>query len=400
MSWTERMATASFRGFEFLTDSHDAKGGRRLVVHEYPGSEEPSVEDMGGKASDNHLNAYFIGEDYDLARDEFLTLLNTPGADWLRHPWRGLLWVRAHTWSIHESNDKGGYATVSVDFLPGGNTPELATADPVDEADAAQESFADAAEADFALLPMSAAGMTAFIASVQQQLERVRDVIALATLPLTYANQVMNVIQGVKGDLATLMAMPSRYAAALRSLTNAFGLTDLSGADRQGGGQATPRTVFRACALSTQAAMIAASPATAIRTAGALAIAADSAALRTNMAREATLRARLMIAAAAQIALADYLASNDRDAALASVVTTLDALLPGMPDAVFQAAVSVRTTLITALSAQAMEPTTSRDIVAALPATLLAYRMGVDEAVFLAQNAVRHPLFVRGRIYG
>lgn len=39
MSFRDRMQTASYRGIEFLTDSSETKGGRRVVVHEYPGGD-------------------------------------------------------------------------------------------------------------------------------------------------------------------------------------------------------------------------------------------------------------------------------------------------------------------------------------------------------------------------
>ena len=46
-SYRDRWQTAQFRNIEFLTDSHDAKGGRRLAVHEFPGAEQPLVERLG-----------------------------------------------------------------------------------------------------------------------------------------------------------------------------------------------------------------------------------------------------------------------------------------------------------------------------------------------------------------
>nr|VFK65205.1 MAG: DNA circularisation protein N-terminus [Candidatus Kentron sp. TUN] len=110
MGWLDRMVRASFRGLEFLTDSHEAKGGRRLVVHEFPGAEAPLVEDMGAEAWNWRLNAYFIGKDYDLVRNGFLAKLSEPGADWLTHPWLGRLWVRARTWQTKETNEQGGIA--------------------------------------------------------------------------------------------------------------------------------------------------------------------------------------------------------------------------------------------------------------------------------------------------
>ena len=381
--WLGRMSPASFRGFGFLTDSHNAKGGRRLAVHEFPGAEIPLVEDLGGKAWDWKLNAYFIGPDYDLERNGFLAKLNEPGADWLTHPWLGPLWVRAHTWSLGESNDKGGYCTVVIEFVPDGETAQP-TPDMVDVAFDRTRRLADAVEDDFGLEPMSADGMTAFLAAVHRKLEVLRQAISLATLPLTWANQVKNLIAGVKGDLNVLMGMPAAYASALRGFSTALGgkAYDLADTER-------PRVVSRIARTATAKSTMPLSG-----------VAATDGAVRRNLLREEALRSRLLVTSAAEIALADYRAEADRDAALASVVAAIDALLPSMPDPVFQAAVAARTALIEALLAQDLKPATFRDVSSPLPAVVLAHRLGVDEAVFLARNNVRHPLFVRGRVYG
>ncbi len=385
MTWTDRMSRASFRGFEFLTESHDAKGGRRLVVHEYPGAEQPSTQDLGGKAWDWKLNAYFIGPEYDLERNGFLAKLAEPGADWLTHPWLGLLWVRAHNWSLRESTDKGGYCTIAIEFVPGGETVQP-TPDMVDVAFDRTRKLADAVEDDFGLEPMSADGMTAFIAAVHQKLEVLRQVISLATLPLTWANQIKGLIAGVKGDLATLMGMPAAYASAFRGLADALG----GGADSSGLADTDrPRVVSRIARVATAKSAVALTG-----------VVATDGAVRRNLLREEALRSRLLVTSAAQVAMADYRAEADRDAALASVVSAIDVLLPSLPDPVFQAAVAARTSLIEALLAQDLKPATYRDVTAPLPAIVLAHRLGVDEAVFLARNAVRHPLFVRGRVYG
>lgn len=394
------MTTAWFKDdkLSFLTESHDTKGGRRLAIHEFPGAEYPVVEDLGSKADEFHLNAYFIGPDYDLFRDKFLMALNTPGADWLMHPWRGPVWVRAHNWSVHESNDKGGYCAISVDFAPGGMVQTMLV-DRVDMAVAKKKDLADESDQDFAPEPMNADSFASFLASVSAQLDKFRDVLAMAQLPLTMLHQVMGVIQGIKGDLAALMALPGAYAAALNSLADMLGL-GLDAVATDVADVARPRLV---AALTKQAGGTllavgspAYSPAFTLPVAGSPAY---STALLVNLASEAALRSRLLVVAALQVALADYREAGVRDAALANVVTAIDTLLPAMTDPVFQAAVSARTALIDALLAQNLVPSNFRDIVNATPATVLAHRMGIDEAVFLAQNKPRHPLFVRGRVY-
>ncbi|MET2524643.1 DNA circularization N-terminal domain-containing protein [Ralstonia sp. SM1884_UCD616_TZ26] len=386
MSWEDRLVGASFRGVDFLTESHEARGGRRLVVHELPGAEEPEVEDLGAKAWDWKLSAYFIGPDYDLERDAFLERLNQPGADWLTHPWLGEKWVRARDWSVHESNDKGGYCVFTIEFVPGGGTVAAGETDAVDVAYDCTEKLADAAMNDFTLESMSFDGMTAFVAAVHQRLETLRQVISLATLPLTWASQVMNLIAGAKGDLATLMTMPSAYANALRSLTNSLG----GGADDTDyPATSRVRVVARIASVATAPAPLALSG-----------VASTDGAVRRNLLREEALRGRLLVTAATEIAMADYRAEADRDAALGAVVAALDALLPNMPDPVFEAAVAARAAVIEALLAQDLKPAATRDVTNPLPAIVLAHRLGVDESVFLVRNAVRHPLFVKGRVYG
>lgn len=383
MDWLDRCKTGNYRDFDFLTDSHSAKGGRRKVQHEFPGRDDSETEDMGEKAWDYTLNAYFVGPDYDLERNAFIKVLNQPQADWLMHPWFGLRWVESHTWEIHESNERGGYCTVVVTFIPGSSAPDAPTVDMVDDAEGKTDDLADAAEEDFELEPMSADGMTEFIAAVHDKLEGLRKVIALATLPLTWANQVMSVIQGIKGDLDTLMAIPGQYAAALRSLMGLLGggYDDLSDSDR-------PRVVSRITSTVTRP--------TVVDLTGA---AANDGAVKRNLLQEEAVRGRLLITAAANVALATYNTAEDRDNTLKTVVQAIDALLPSMSDPVFQAAVSARAAIIDALLAQDLDPATSRDIVKPLPATVLAHRLEVDEATFIAQNNVRHPLFVQGTVY-
>lgn len=389
MSWREDLTKASFRDFEFLTDDHSAKDGRRLVVHAYPHSDEFGAEDLGKAPDSYRVNAYFIGENYHLEANGFTAKLLEKGADWLNHPWLGQLWVRAHDWTRSETNEKGGMCTLSIEFLPGGSAPYTPTVDKVDVAYSRVAELQTAITEDFALKPLSNDGLNAFIAEVQQHLEVLRNVISLTTLPLTMANQVLNVIAGVKGDIGVLMQVPGQYAAAIGSFANVLGLggddldADIDGATRT-----------RAIAKITSTAIN--PPAIAASTNAVTA----SAAYKLNIERDAAMRSQMLVVAAAQLALADYDTANNRDSVLNSLLAAFDTLLPNMSDTVFQAAVSARMALIEALMDQDLNAAVTRDIANPIPSTLLAYQMGVDEDVFIAQNGVRHPLFVVGHIYG
>ncbi|MDT4329758.1 DNA circularization N-terminal domain-containing protein [Methylomonas sp. MV1] len=395
-TYRDRWAPAQFGDLTFLTDAHSATGGRRKAIHEYPGAELPEVEDLGGKAGRWQVNAYFLGDQYDIEIDKLIVALNTPDPDWLVHPWLGRLWVCALSWTRSERNGENGYATLAIEFVPGGQTPPAASADLVDIADADIAGFAAAAVADFGLAAMSSGGLSAFVAAVQGKLEIVRQVIGFASLPLTWSQQVLGLVGSIKTEAGALMSLPGRYAGALHGLTNAIGF----GADRAGlAAVARPRVIARVTALAATAGYAGIGP---VLTAGEPlgGVAATDPVVRANLAAEGTLRNCLFLASAMQLALTDYATEADRTASVSAIDAVYDVLLPTLPDAVFQAAVSARTALVAAVLAQDLRPLQSRSIVHALPSTVLAHRMQVDEAVLIARNGVRHPLFVQGRVDG
>ena len=385
MSWRDRMLTASFRGIEFQTDSHETKGGRRVAVHEYPGGEESDSEDLGAKAWDWKLNAYFIGDDYDLERDAFIAKLSTESdPDWLIHPWLGAAWVRSTEWTLTESNDKGRYCQITIDFVDAREDPDIPVPDVLDQAASATDGFGDITEGLFDLLPMSMEQLTGFIAGCQEQLEVLRSILSLSQLPLTAINAVNTMIQGVFVDIREIMDTPAKYANALRSLysTIAEGSRNVLSYDR-------PQLIRRVVSNVSGSGL-----------AGDVSHGYIDPVVRANLDASETLHERLAVEAAADAALTDYLAADDRDAVLEAVTAAIDALLPDMPDPMFNAAADMRAAVSIALLSQDLRPTVTRMIANPLPAILLAHRLQVDVDVFIAHNKVRHPLFVSGEIYG
>jgi prophage DNA circulation protein len=407
MSWRDRLTKASFRDVEFLTESHEAKFGRRLVVHEFPGADVPLIEDLGTKSSDLHINAYFIGADYDLARNHFLLLLQKSGAAWLNHPWLGRLEVRAKDWTLSESNDKCGYCTVAIDFVPAGLVITQAMVDKADQAAAKLKTLSDTTQSAFSLSIMSSDALQKFIAKASSKLDGLRNVLSIATLPLTYIQQVTGTIQGIKNDFASLLSAPNSYVITLRSLYDSILSIDggvivsgsatvlVDSADIISGSLTDndrPRVIAHLTQLATSEAI---NKALLNRT-----VSATSALeLPVNIEKDKAFHALFLISVAGQLALADYLSRESRDFSLNAVIAAIDAILPVLPDDVFQAAVSARVAVIEALNAQDLEPTQEREVFDAMPATVLAHRFELDESVFNAINAVRHPLFVHGVIY-
>ena len=386
-TWRNRLVSASFRGFTFLTESHETKLGRRLVVHEFPGADNPLIEDLGVKAGELHVNAYFLGDQYDMARNQFLLLLQQPGSAWLVHPWLGRLEVRAKDWSLSESIDKNGYCTIGIEFVPAGVVVIQATIDAMDAANAQLIALAVTAKANFSIMGMGSA-LAGFIAAASAKLAVLDNIISVATLQLSYAQLVTRLIQGVQGDMTALLALPGQYVSAVEGIYD--GIVSVYPTLNP------PDTVRVVAQLSTAACMYPISPtllATPVTP-------ADALELLVNLEVDKAIHACFLISTAGQLALIAYQSSTQRDAVLTSVVTAIDALLPVLPDAVFQAAVSARVALIVALNSQDLDPLQQRQVFVAQPATVLAYRFELDEAAFNAMNGVQHPLFVSGLVDG
>lgn len=121
MSWREQLQDASFRGVPFFVEERERSGGRRKVVHEYPGRDKPYVEDMGRKAKLGSYQCYVIGDDYLAAAEALENALDLSGAGELVDPWIGRIRVDALEYRRKDHTKKGGYAEFSIEFVEAGD---------------------------------------------------------------------------------------------------------------------------------------------------------------------------------------------------------------------------------------------------------------------------------------
>lgn len=120
MSWIDRLQVASYRGQTFAYEQISLSGGRRVAVHEYPFADEPYPEDMGLKAREFTVNAYFIGSNYDLPATHFEAALDTKGPGELVLPLSGMQSVQLITWQRTDTTAQGGMARFTLKFVQAG----------------------------------------------------------------------------------------------------------------------------------------------------------------------------------------------------------------------------------------------------------------------------------------
>ena len=119
MSWRDKLQPASFGGAAFYVQSHQAQvGGRRLALHEFPGSDTPYVEDLGGASKSYKFRAYVLGTNYMEARDRLIATCNSNYPATLVHPYLGKIKdVRCKNCTVNESSADGGVAWIDLEFV-------------------------------------------------------------------------------------------------------------------------------------------------------------------------------------------------------------------------------------------------------------------------------------------
>ena len=85
----DKLETASFKGFTFLTPKNTTRTGRKVAVHEFVNSDKRFVEDLGAFPNEFSFPAIVHGENAIQLKDSFIEILNKPGPGILIHPTYG-----------------------------------------------------------------------------------------------------------------------------------------------------------------------------------------------------------------------------------------------------------------------------------------------------------------------
>lgn len=111
---SRQLRPASFRGVSIAIESDDTGSGRRIVTHEFPGSDEPSHEDLGASVRKFSVKMVVLGRDY-LAKAKALeSALGMPGPASFIHPHFGELTVLVKDVTRSHSSNAIGEVQFSV----------------------------------------------------------------------------------------------------------------------------------------------------------------------------------------------------------------------------------------------------------------------------------------------
>jgi prophage DNA circulation protein len=380
---------ASFRGVPFFVESASRTGGRRTVTHEFPGRDEPVIDDLGRRARSFPVEGYVLGNDYLRHRDALLSALeDVAGPGTLVHPYYGNRRAICTGLTVQETVADGGMARFSIDFseaplqvLAPTEEPDLA-GDVETSADAALEAVEDELVEDF-----DVDGQPAFaIESLGTELAAVGTAMGEGLSAIVTSTQELArldvEIQSIASDAASIVRAPADAIAALVDVLR--GLTETIAE--------SPRAVLLALmdAYNTASEALAEGD-TATRVLERANQAALSAALRRVMAIEA---ARLLPSVEYE---SHEDAVSDRDA----VADALEEQAETAGDTSYPALVQLRSDVLRAIPRDELARIVTLDLRVATPSILLSYQFyGTTtwEANIVERNQVQHPGFLSGEV--
>lgn len=384
-----RFVGASFRGVPFYIESADRSGGRRTVVHEFPGQDDPYVEDLGRRGRKFPVEGYVVGPGYLGARDELIAVLEAAGPGELVHPFYGTVKAAVDSFSVRESPREGGVARVTIEFI-----------------EAPAQAVAPVVAIDFAL-QVSTSARAALLAG-QAELEAGyqtsgRPAFALESLAGAVRSMAAKlgatlgpVVEGTQ-ELARLdveiRSLTSQASSLIRHpalVLGAFGgvlaaLTDTIAA--------SPGKVLDALVATYGVDTGPLAP---------LTTATRRRERQNQLALTAALRRVLAIEAARLAPRVRFASHEDAVVARDAVAALLDAEATAAGDAAYPALVQLRADLARAVPGDAvLARLRTIERRTATPSLLLSYQLygSVDqEADILARNRVRHPGVIAGTL--
>lgn len=390
MSWKDELRPASFSrstaygGSEtvrFHVLSRDFETGRRVVVSDSPGRDDPFVEDLGRAGRRINLQAYFLGDDYRQRRDQLLRMIaDSPGPGFYNDPWTRTFRVQPGRVSVREERDAGGYAVVAVEFTEDPAPVVVATSTPTVVLDDAAEVIVTATRETLATelettgVPQSAVDAAANeVTKVGSALTSVSAIPGLVSKSAELLRKARNLIH----QAHTLVIEPSNLASELASafdetwdvLTNA----------------ATALEVYRRLDDLVPEPLRGTRES---KNAGAVIFAARDLSV-AGWARE--------------LARRPHASWDDAVAARGVIVDRIDALIAGAAGSRFDALRSLRAAVAHAVPDPAADLPRLRRVVlpATMPAVVVAYRYFADRDrsdEIVQRNDVANPLFVPGGV--
>ena len=396
MTWRDRIQAASFRGVPFYVDTTARSGGRSIVVHEMPQRENETIEDTGRQPRRFSVEAYVLGDDYDLDLEKLIAACEDRPAAYpldvtglLVLPNVGRVRVACEGYRTVQESRVQRFAMIRLEFVRAGASSALTKdANPSGQLSAASSSAAAAAgeQAENALqltggpsvIDEAASGALVELG----QLLRGLDVFSGPALEVAALSATISALIGQASNLAT---SPADLVVAVQQ-----GIASILDA----AGNAEAALYAYQAILSSSAAQVSSST--------------PSSSVELKAQQNANAIAQLvalssLAGATAAAAGVTWPSLDDALEARAELIAAASAIELNASAGEFAALRAIRTAIVAAIP----DPTASlpriqiRRLSSPLPALLLAFRVtGATSRVadLIARNAVENPAFLPSNV--
>lgn len=197
-SWYfDQLNTATWRSLDFVAETIQMRGGRKVELHQYLYYDYPWAEDLGRGGQEFQVSGWLIGDDIIQQFKDFNSACNDiVGPGYFVHPKLGSLWVSLLGYSTNE-DVAGNMVALRLTFVVVSQSNQLAP------------------------YTAPATGIRAVIAAVQSVVAAIKNFASRALQLLLLAN---NIVQSAIGAVANLiggvLSLTNGFVSAILSLGN------------------------------------------------------------------------------------------------------------------------------------------------------------------------------------
>lgn len=231
MSWRDNLhkgGMGSFRGLEFYVPRVDSQIGRRIVVHRYPGRNDPGIEDNGREPREFTLECFVLGDNYFYERDQLREAFEKKGPGPLTHPyWGDFTVVINGTTRISERWEEGRIARFTLNVIEVGDTlspvvkPDTAAAVEIAADEAVAKVFEDFEDA-FDVVGYIENVVSAAVDLVNAVASDLNKIKGYVNAVMAIADTVADAISAVTDAVSTLILLPGQLIDSVQSIINSI----------------------------------------------------------------------------------------------------------------------------------------------------------------------------------
>lgn len=257
MSWRTLLQPGSFRGVPFeVIEDQERESGRRTVLHELPGRDDPIAQDLGRAARRWQFTALVLGADYLSRRDRLIEAFEREGPGELVLPLYGSLRVAVDgPVRISESTAAGGSArfivtvvavedeALRLELIPGRAGPRVAAS-----ANLLRDAARTAAAEKFSIANRPGWVVDQAIARLQMSTMQLRALRARVLSRMVDATRTLVLLDDFLAEIHTLTQTPAELFRRLDTLVSR--VVGAAPAVERVVERATPRLVSRPSSLA------------------------------------------------------------------------------------------------------------------------------------------------------